>query len=155
TWSELNQVIRTLEANRYRYYFGFTAGSQWAAELYTRPYGLNRYRFDADGQPGVNWNDPRYQKGMLEAMRLWHMHDSPGRDLDTRIAGMFRSDEPGMAVPLMVDIHAVAGRLGAVAPELAGRWDVVPWPRADDGKPSNVMGGTAYVIFRKSRRKRE
>jgi ABC-type sugar transport system permease subunit/ABC-type glycerol-3-phosphate transport system substrate-binding protein len=155
TWSELNHVISVLEANRYRYYFGFTAGSQWADELYSRPYGLSRYRVDADGQPGVNWNDPRYQKGILEAMRLWHMHDSPGRDLDTRIIGMFRSDEPGLGVPMLVDIHGVAGRLNATAPELAGRWEVVPWPRADDGRPSNVMGGTAYVIFRKSRMKRE
>jgi ABC-type sugar transport system permease subunit len=155
TWSELNHVISRLEANRYRYYFGFTAGAQWADELYTRPYGLSRYRFGADGRPEVNWNDPRYQKGILEAMRLWHLHDSPGRDLDTRIVGMFRSDEPGMAVPLMVDIHAAAGRLGDTAPELAGRWAIVPWPRADDGRPSNVMGGTAYVIFRKSKMKRE
>jgi ABC-type sugar transport system permease subunit/ABC-type glycerol-3-phosphate transport system substrate-binding protein len=155
TWSELNHVISRLEANRYRYYFGFTAGAQWADELYTRPYGLSRYRFGADGRPEVNWNDPRYQEGILEAMRLWHLHDSPGRDLDTRIVGMFRSDAPGMAVPLMVDIHAAAGRISDTAPELAGRWAVVPWPRADDGRPSNVMGGTAYVIFRKSKMKRE
>ena len=155
TWSELNRVISKLEANGYRFYFGFTAGSQWATDLYTRPYGLPKYRYGRDGRPEVTWNEPNYQKGILEALRLWHMHDSPGRDLGSRAIGMFRSDEPGTAVPLMLDLHAVAGQIAQTAPELAGRWDVAPWPRADDGKPYNVMGGTTYVIFRKSRMKRE
>jgi ABC-type sugar transport system permease subunit/ABC-type glycerol-3-phosphate transport system substrate-binding protein len=155
TWSELNRVIAKLEANNYRYYFGFTNGAQWAIDLYTRPYGLTKYRLERDGRAVVSWNDPGYQKGILEAMRLWHMHDSPGSDLGNRAIGMFRSDEPGVAVPLMLDLHAVAGQIVQTAPELTGKWDVVPWPRADDGKAFNVMGGTTYVIFRKSNHKRE
>jgi len=109
----------------------------------------------ADGVPQVNWNDPLYQKGILEAMRLWNMHDSPGRDLGSRAIGMFRSNEPGTAVALMIDLNSVAGQITETAPDLAGKWGVVPWPRADDGQPYNVMGGTAYVIFRKSARKHD
>lgn len=155
TWSELNRVIATLEANNYRYAFGFTAESQWATELYTRPFGLPKYRLGSDGKPEVTWNEPGFQRGMLEAMRLWHMHDSPGRDLGSRAIGLFRSDEPGVAVPLIVDIHAMAGQIVQTAPELAGKWNAVPWPRADDGRAFNIVGGTTYVIFRKSKMKRE
>jgi ABC-type sugar transport system permease subunit/ABC-type glycerol-3-phosphate transport system substrate-binding protein len=155
TWSELNQCIATLEANGYRFYFGWTAGSQWADELYTLPYGLPRYEMSTDGIPKTNWNNPGYQKGILEAMRLWNMHDSPGRDLGSRAIGMFRSNDPGTAVALMVDLNSVAGQISETAPDLAGKWGVVPWPHADDGKPYNVMGGTTYVIFRKSKKKRE
>jgi ABC-type sugar transport system permease subunit/ABC-type glycerol-3-phosphate transport system substrate-binding protein len=153
TWSELNRVIDVLEAKGYRYFFGFTSESQWADALYTMPYGLSRYRFGADGAPEVMWNQPNYQKGILEALRLWHTHDSPGRDLGTRIISLFRSDQPGTAVPLMIDIQNVTGRIAQMAPELNGRWDIVPWPRADDGQAYNIMGGTAYVIFRRSRLK--
>jgi len=155
TWSELNRVIGTLEANGYRYYFGFTNNAQWAIGLYTMPYGLPGYRFGADGQPEVLWNEPDYQKGVMEALRLWHMHDSPGKDLGSRVIGMFRSDEPGIAIPLMADIHSSEGSIDITAPEIAGKWDIAPWPRADDGKPFNIIGGTTYVIFRKSKMKRE
>ncbi|HLK55600.1 MAG TPA: extracellular solute-binding protein [Chthonomonadaceae bacterium] len=155
TWSELNRVISRLEANDYRFYFGFTAGAQWADELYTMPYGLPRFQQDATGAIVCNWNDPRYQKGILEALQLWYMHNSPGQELGPRILGMFRSDEPGVAVPLMADIHTVAGQIAQSAPELKGKWAAIPWPKADDGRAHNVMGGTSYVIFRKSRLKKE
>lgn len=155
TWSELNTCIAKLEANNYRFYFGWTAGAQWADELYTLPYGLPRFAMGTDGIPKTNWNDPQYQKGILQAMRLWNMHDSPGRDLGSRAIGMFRSNEPGTAIALMVDLNSVAGQISETAPDLAGKWGVVPWPKADDGKPYNVMGGTTYVIFRKSQKKRE
>ena len=155
TWSELNNCIATLEANNYRYYFGFTAGSQWADELYTMPFGVPRYSMGVDGIPRTNWNHPLFQKGMLEAMRLWNMHDSPGRDLGSRAIGMFRSDEPGTSTPMMIDQNSVAGQIAQTAPELKGKWGVIPWPTADGGKPYNVMGGTTYVIFRKSKMKVE
>jgi multiple sugar transport system permease protein len=155
TWSELNRCIARMEANGYRYYFGFTNGAQWADELYTLPYGLPRFAMGPDGVPHVNWNDPRYQKGILEAMRLWNMHDSPGNDLGSRAIGLFRSNEPGTALAMMIDLNSVAGSITETAPDLAGKWGVVPWPHADDGKPYNVMGGTAYVIFRKSKKQRE
>ena len=155
TWSELNRVINRLEANNYKYYFGFTESAQWADELYTMPYGIPRYSIGADGKPRSNFNDPNYQKGILQAMRLWFMHNSPGRNLAARAIGMFRSNESGVAVPMMLDLHAVAGQIAQTAPDIEGKWGVVPWPRADDGKPFNVMGGTTYVIFRQSKMKRE
>ena len=154
TWSQLNRVISRLEANNYKYYFGFTESAQWADELYTMPYGVPRYSIGADGKPKSNFSDPKYQKGILQAMRLWFMHNSPGKNLAARAIGMFRSNEPGVAVPMMLDLHAVAGQIAQTAPDIEGKWAVVPWPRADDGKPFNVMGGTAYVIFRKSKMKR-
>lgn len=155
TWSELNATIHALEAKGYRYYFGFTNGAQWAASIYTMPYGLASFQVGPDGKPGVPWNDPKYQRGIGEALRLWYAHDSPGKDLQSRAIGMFRSDDPSVAIPLMLDIHSTASQIEQNAPELHGKWDVMPWPRADDGKPYYVLGGTAYVIFRKSERKRE
>jgi multiple sugar transport system permease protein len=155
TWSELNATIAKLEANGYRYYFGFPAYAQWAIGLYTMPYGLSGFMLNASGKPKVTWNDPRYQKGILQAMRLWHMHDSPGRDLGSRLVGMFRSNDPQIQVPLLIDLHSVPGTIQQTAPEIRGKWDVAPWPKADDGQPYNIMGGTAYVIFRKSKMKRE
>lgn len=154
TWSELNAVIAKLESKGYRYYFGFTSGAQWAIGMYTMPYGLAGMRSGADGQPEVTWNDPNYQKGILQALRLWHMHDSPGKDLGARAVGMFRESDPNVAVPLMIDIHSVAGQIEPAAPEMKGKWGLAPWPRADDGKPSHVMGGTTYVIFRQTKQKR-
>jgi ABC-type sugar transport system permease subunit/ABC-type glycerol-3-phosphate transport system substrate-binding protein len=154
TWSELNRVIDKLEANHYRYYYGFTSGSQWSDTMFTMPYGQPRYVKGSDGFPHANWNTEGYQKGMMEAMRLWNMHDTPGHDLSSLSIGMFRSNEPDTAVPMMIDIHAVAGSLAQTAPELAGKWGVVPWPRADDGKAYNIVGGTAYVIFSRSHKKR-
>ncbi len=153
TWSELNRVINVLEANGYRYYFGFTAEAQWADDLYTMPYDLPRFAIGSDRRPRVNWNDSQYQKGILQALRLWHMHNTPGRNLGARAIGMFRSDDPATAAPMMLDLHGVAGQISVTAPEIAGKWETVPWPKADDGHAHNVMGGTTYVIFRKSQKK--
>lgn len=155
TWSELNNVIGALEANRYRYYFGFTLYAQWALGLYTMPYGLASVDRKPDGEVVVNWNEPKYQEGVMEALRLWYMHDSPGKDMGSRVMGLFRSSTPGEAVPMMLELHTIYSGIHHDAKELDGKWDVVPWPKADDGAPYNVMGGTSYVIFRKSKMKKE
>ncbi|HEY0865956.1 MAG TPA: extracellular solute-binding protein [Fimbriimonas sp.] len=155
TWSELNDTIAKIEAAGYRYYFGFPAYAQWAIGLYTMPYGLSGFMRDEAGKPKVTWLDPRYQKGILQAMRLWHMHDSPGKDLGSRTFGMFRSNDPSLHVPLIIDIHSAPSSIDQTAPELKGKWKVAPWPKADDGQAYNIMGGTAYVIFRKSKMQRE
>ena len=150
-WSELNATIGALEGVGYRTYYGFTNAAQWALNLYTMPYGVA----GIDVGPRVNWLDPRYQKGVAQALRLWWTHDSPGRDLGPRAIGLFRSDEPGTAVPLMIDQHVTYDAIRHDAPELAGKWGVAPWPRADDGKPYNVMGGTSFVVFRQSALRKE
>ncbi|AIE86158.1 extracellular solute-binding protein [Fimbriimonas ginsengisoli] len=155
TWSELNKTIGTLEANGYQYYFGFTNGAQWAIGLYTMPYGLPGLQRKPDGTLTVNWENPKYQEAVMEALRLWHMHNSPGKDLGSRVVGMFRSDNPGEAIPLMLELHTNFSGIHHDVPELDGKWDIAPWPKADDGRPYNVMGGTSYVIFRKSKMKRE
>jgi ABC-type sugar transport system permease subunit/ABC-type glycerol-3-phosphate transport system substrate-binding protein len=155
TWSELNHVIGVLEAHGYRYYFNWTAGSQWALNLYTQPYGLPGLETNAQGQPDVDWEKPKYQQGVLEALKLWNLHNSPGKDLNSKAIGMFRSSDPSLAVPLIIDLHTAVDQIAKNAPEIAGKWDVVPWPKADDGQPYNVMGGGAYVIFRRSHMNRE
>lgn len=155
TWSELNRVIAKLEASGYKYYFGFTNGAQWALGIYTLPFDKPGFRMGADGEPEVLWNDPQYQRGIMEALNLWNMHDSPGRDLGNRAVGMFRSNELGEAAPLLIELHTIGGQISQNAPELEGKWDTAPWPRADDGTAVNVMGGTAYVIFRQSKKKHE
>ena len=154
TWSELDRLIGDLEAKGYRYYFGFPNGAQWALNQYTLPYGITEFSM-VNGKPTVAWANPVFQKAVLEALTLWHMHDSPGTDLGNRIIGMFASDEPGTAVPLMVDIHATASAILTTAPQLAGKWSVAAWPRADDGKPYDIIGGVTYVVFRQSPMKRE
>src|SRR5205823_41543 len=60
TWSEMNHVIGTLEANGYRYYFGFTNNVHWAINLYTIPYGLPEMEYGSDGKPKVNWTNPQF-----------------------------------------------------------------------------------------------
>ncbi|MBC8064845.1 MAG: extracellular solute-binding protein [Chlorobia bacterium] len=154
TWSELNGLIDKLEAAGYRCYFGFPSGAQWSLYMYTLPFDRPGLKMGPNS-PEVNWNDPLYQKGVLQAMKLWHMHDSPGKDLSSRVVGMFRSEDPSIAVPMFIDLHTVGGNIYQTAPEIRGKWDVAPWPRADDGVANNVMGGTAYVIFRNSKHKSE
>ena len=155
TWSDLNHVIGVLESHGYRYYFNFTEGSQWALGLYTQPYGLPGMEINAQGQPDVDWEKPKYQEAVMEAIRLWNLHNSPGKDLNSKAIGMFRSSDPSLALPLILDLHIVADQIAKNAPEIAGKWDVAPWPKADDGQPYDVMGGTSYVIFRRSTMHRE
>lgn len=155
TWSEMNALLGRLEAEGYRYYFGWTQGAQWALGLYTMPYGLPSMRLDETGEPGVNWLEPDYQRGVFQALQLWHAHESPGKDLGSRLLGMFRSNDKSVATPFIVDLPPLATQIPLMAPEIADKWGVAPWPRADDGSAFNVIGGTTYVIFRSSPRKRE
>lgn len=154
TWSEMDRTIETLEANGYHYFFGFTAGAQWSIS-YTMPYGLPGFAMDPRGIPHVQWMDPNYLKGVDYALRLWHTHDAVGQDMGNRMIGMFRSDDKSVAVPLILDLPTYYSEIPLMAPDLMGKWDIFPWPRADDGTAYNVIGGTAYVIFRRSQHKRE
>jgi multiple sugar transport system permease protein len=155
TWSQLNETINKLEGEGYQYYFGFTAGQQWALTLYTMAYGLPSSGPDASGKPFVPWMDPHYQEGVFEALNLWNMHISPGKDLGGRAIGMFASMDKDTCVPLMLDLPAVASQIHITQPQLDGKWAMAPWPKADDGTPFNIMGGTSYVIFRQSKLKKE
>lgn len=155
TWSELNRAIQTLQANGYRFFFGFTNRAQWALGIYTMPFGLSGSERLPDGSIRVNWTEPRYLDGVAQALDLWHMHDSPDTDIGGRVMGLFRTDDRRLATPLVIDLHTFYSQIPITAPELEGRWGVAAWPRADDGKPINVMGGTSYVIFRDSERHRE
>ncbi len=155
TWNELNATIAKLEANHYRYYYNWTLGAQWALNMYTMPYGVSGIEVDASGKTKLNWNEPNYQKGVLQALNLWYMHDSPGKDLGSRAIGLFASDKPGEGMPLIIDLFSMDGQIRKLAPQIDGKWGVVAWPTAETGKPFHVMGGITYVVFRKSKHQRE
>ncbi|MFM9873879.1 MAG: extracellular solute-binding protein [Fimbriimonadaceae bacterium] len=148
TWNELNRAIDRVEAADYRYYFGWINGQQWALPLFTTPYGATGITTELDGSPKVNWQDPNYQEGVFQALRFWFMHDSPGRDLDSRVPGMFASSDKATTVPLMVNLHFLGTQIKSTHPEINDDWAIAKWPRADGGKETQIMGGTALVIFR-------
>jgi ABC-type glycerol-3-phosphate transport system substrate-binding protein len=155
TWSELLQTIHRLEANGYHYGFAWTRPSQWALSLYTKPFGLDAFEQTSGGDFKIHYTDPEYIEGVSFAMELWHMHDLADPNLGDKYLGLFSEDHSPLALPLLLDLSYTHTRIPQIAPGLAGKWGVLPWPRADRGEPYNVMGGTAYVIFRKSERKRE
>jgi len=155
TWKELEDTIRSLEVAGYHYSFGFPSKSQWALGLYTMPYNLPGIAMTPDDKVEVDWNNPTYIQAVLRALNLWYTHDSPASDQLNRVVGMFRSDDPSIGLPMFIDQPNYFLQLPISAPELKGRWAVIPWPRAEDGKPFFTVGGTTYVIFRKSKHKRE
>ena len=155
TWSQFHEVIQKLEAYGYHYGFGWTRGEQWALGLYTKPFGVDAYEKSSDGKVMINWLEPGYLKGVAYAMDLWYMHDLVDRKMIDKLIGMFKDDNPDNAIPIMVDLSLNDSRIPLLAPEINGKWNIIPWPKADDGVPYNIMGGTAYVIFKRSEKKKE
>jgi len=155
TWAELEHVIKQLEAAGFHYYFGFTAKAQWALGIYSMPYGLPGLSVTQDDKVQIDWMNPKYLKSMQRALDLWNVHDSPGSDQGDRIAGMFKSDDPKIGVPLVIEQPNLYLQLKVADPEIEGKWAVIPWPKAEDGNAFNIVGGTTYVIFRKSKHKHE
>ncbi len=153
TWSELQKTIETLEVNRYHFHFGWTRGEQWSLYYQTLPFGLAGVSQDQNGQPSLDWLQPAYQKGVAHGLGLWHLHDAIGDGSTDRTIGRFLSDIPDQSLGMMVDGNWVASSIQKIAPEAEQRWGVVPWPKADGGRAINVMGGTSYVIFQKSKNK--
>lgn len=155
TWAELESAIRELEAAGYHYYFGFTSRSQWAMGMWSMPYGLPGISVGPDDSVKVDWMNPHYRRAVLRALMLWDAHDSPGSDQGDRVPGMFKADDPKIGVPLVVEQPNLYLQLKVADPEIEGKWTVIPWPKAEDGQAFNIVGGTAYVIFRKSKHKHE
>lgn len=155
TWSELDRAIQKIEAAGYHFNFGWTRGEQWALYHHTLPFGKPGLWRDASGEPRLDWLDPAYQEGVLHALDLWHLHDSFGDGSADRTIGRFLADAPDESIGMMVDGNWLAGSIQNLAPSAADKWDVVPWPKADNGMAVNVMGGTSYVIFEASPRKQE
>ncbi|MDQ3235077.1 MAG: extracellular solute-binding protein, partial [Pseudobdellovibrionaceae bacterium] len=133
TWSELQNTIETLETHRYHFHYGWTRGEQWALYYQTLPYGYAGVSLGADGQPGLDWLQPGYQKGVAHGLNLWHLHDAIGDGSTDRTIGRFLSDVPDQSLGMMVDGNWVASSIQKIAPEAEARWGVVPWPKADDG----------------------
>ena len=155
TWSQLNSDIDVLAAHGYHYFYGFPSRAQWGIFLYSVPYGLWGISQRPNGQIELDWQNPLYQKGVFEALHLWYGADPPGPDVQNQIMGMFRSSDPKVEVPMMIDLPNAYTDLPIQAPEIDGKWSIVPWPRADDGTAFNIMGGTSYVIFSRSKHQKE
>jgi multiple sugar transport system permease protein len=153
TWSELQKTIQKLEVNRYHFHFGWTRGEQWALYYQTLPFGFAGVNPGTDGKPNLDWLQPGYQKGVAHGLGLWHLHDAIGDGSTDRTIGRFLSDIPDQSLGMMVDGNWVASSIQKIAPEADARWGVAAWPKADDGQAINVMGGTSYVIFQKSKHK--
>ena len=155
TWSEFLDTIHQLEKAGYHYGFAWTRLAQWALSLYTKPYGLDAFEQTTTGEFKIHYTDPDYIKGVAFAMELWHMHDLADPNLGDKYIGLFNESDPSLALPLLVDLSYIHTKIPQIATGIEGKWAVIPWPKADQGEPYNVMGGTAYVIFKKSKHKRE
>ena len=154
TWSELHHVIRNLEGQAYRFHFGWTKGEQWALSLHTMPYGLSGVRRQSENLE-IDWLKPRYQQAVSQALDLWYLHGELGGLTMERQIARFLSNEPDQSIALMADGNWLAAAIDELSPESRKLWRAIPWPKADDGKANNVMGGTSYVIFRESDKKSE
>jgi len=155
TWAELEMAIKRLDAAGFHYYFGFTSRAQWAMGIYSMPYDLYGLSVRPDDTVQVDWMNPKYQRAVMRALDLWNIHDSPGSDQGDRVAGMFKADDPKIACPMVIEQPNIYLQFKVADPEIDGKWKVIPWPKAEDGKAFNIVGGTTYVIFRKSKHKRE
>ncbi len=155
TWSELDNCIQKLEAAGYHFNFGWTRGEQWGLYAHTLPFGFPGLHRTADGQTRLDWLEPAYQRGVLHALDLWFLHDTFGDGSTDRVIGRFLADQEDESIAMMVEGNWVAGSIEKLAPERSADWELVPWPRADEGQAVNVMGGTSYVIFKGSPNKAE
>ncbi len=148
TWSELKEVIRVLEANEYQYSVSFTRDSGWAIGQFVWPLGTET--MSTDGTK-VNWQDPRFREGFKFAIGLWN---NGNIELDKGLE-LFVSDEKGFAAPMMIDGIWYYLEIEKRAPFLKGKWGIVPMPAADNGQSASILGGTSFVIFRKSKHPKE
>lgn len=161
TWEEMKAAIRAIEAAGMRFYFGWPRGEQYALPQFVQPFGVARFRSlgkDAEGNPlvDVGWDQPDYHRGIRAASEFWYMHENGGDDYASpKAIAWFRSDEPGTAVPMMVDLSHYYARLRFLAPDLDGKWGVTAFPRPSDGPPRHVIGGMTYVLFRSSQHQAE
>ncbi len=156
TWAELEEAIRKLEAAGYRYGFGWTRGDSWGLNLYSQPYGLAPIGYTPDGKPIADWKNPVFEKVVQRVIKLWYLHDLGDRALQgSRFIALFKLDNPGDALPMILDLSFIYNAFPIMAPEINGKWDILPWPKAEDGEAFNIVGGTAYVIFRKSPHQKE
>lgn len=161
TWEEMTATIRSIEAAGMRFYFGWPRGEQYAVPQFVQPFGVERFRSDGldengAARVGVGWADPDYHRGIRAASEFWYLHENAGDDYASpKAIAWFQSDEPGEAVPLMVDLSHYYARLKHLAPGLDGRWAVTAFPRTSDGPSRHVIGGMSYVMFRSSPHQRE
>ncbi len=154
TWSDMDEVIRVLEANRYLYTFDFTRDAAWAMGQFVIPLGTDVYLYknnDGTRDTKVNWLDPRFNQGFKHAIRVWNNHNI---NL-TKGVELFVSDEKEIAAPMLIDGLWDYMEIERRAPAMKGRWGVVPMPAADNGQAASVLGGTGFVIFRKSKHPKE
>lgn len=156
TWSELSEAIRALEAAGYHYGFGWPRGDAWALNLYSMPFGVPYLGYDQDRKARVFWDNPVFQEALFQGLSWWSLHDLGDKTLQgARQIALFKLDDPKTAIPLLIDLSFIYNAIPISAPEINGKWDILPWPKADQGEEFNIVGGTAYVIFRESEHPQE
>jgi ABC-type sugar transport system permease subunit/ABC-type glycerol-3-phosphate transport system substrate-binding protein len=153
TWSDLTNAIQKIEKNNYRFYMGWTKSEQWALSYYYMPFGFVGPQIK-DGKPYLEWRDSQYQNAIQFALELWYTHSELGLLPSDREVARFLSDIPNESTPLMIEGNWLAPMVNESAKKIGTSWAVAPWPKADAGEPNNLMGGTAYVIFKSSPHKK-
>jgi len=154
TWRDLRNAVRAVEADGRRFLYGWSGGYQYGLSQFTMAYGLPSYS-GGGAVPEVNWHHDKYRDAVAEAAWFWYMHGDDEGELTERAVGQFKTDDPRFATPITVDLAMNYVRLIQLAPEIEGRWDCVPWPKASDGRPASAAGGRSYVIFQESDRQEE
>ena len=143
TWTDLTDVIDVLNANDYSYGYLWTRNAHWGLGTYVWPFDELTY-----GESGtdVNWLAPGFIKGYSYAIQLWNDHNM-GIEKPVEL---FMLDEPRSSMPMFIDYDFRYSEILMRAPELKDKMGIFPFPSADDGKPSTIMGGRTMVIFREA-----
>lgn len=144
TWSDLEHVIQVLNANDYYYGYLWTRNAHWGLGTFTWPFGEESYK---DTGTRVNWDAPGFQKGFEFAISLWNDYNMA---IEKPIE-LFMLDKPDTAMPLFIDYDFRYSEILTRSPQLKDKLGIFPFPTADDGEPTTIMGGRTMVVFREAK----
>ncbi len=144
TWSEFTHAIQVLNANDYYYSYMWTRNAHWGLGTFTWPFGEESYIEEGSR---VNWMADGFIKGYSYAVSLWNDHNMA---LEKPVE-LFMIDEAEASVPMFVDYDFRYSEILTRAPELKDVLGIFPFPAADDGEPSTIMGGRTMVVFREAK----
>jgi len=149
TWSELEHVLDIINANDLQYGFVWPRDAGWALGMYSEPLGVGRYTRDGTK---VTWKDPRFQQAFKFAIQLWNRWNMPV-SLMEQYVDLFSQDisKKGVCMPMYFDLNGRYSEIRSKWPGNDDKWGIAPFPSADNGKSHTVFGGTAWVIFRKTK----
>ena len=144
TWSELKHVLDVLTSNSYQYGFLWTRNAQWGLGTFVWPYDERNYNKDGTE---LRWASPDFLKGYKFAIDLWNSYNLV---IDKPIELMSIKDDK-KALPLFFDYDIRYSEIIIRTPHLKDKFGIFPFPQADDGIPTTIMGGRVAVIFREGK----